>query len=155
MVANKLSSLGLPSDIASRAERFGRAAASGEMADVARSSERDLSAVLDAYGVVEEGLSVATLEGVLSRQGAAERWDRWQLDLLADDVARARAEAAIRALRSYPDEPGGPAGRQWLAAHSALLARPLRLVRELGGSTAPPLSLLTLAVRALGEAVRA
>ena len=125
------------------------------MADVARSSERDLSAVLDAYGVVEEGLSVATLEGVLSRQGAAERWDRWQLDLLADDVARSRAEAAIRALRSYPDEPAGPAGRQWLAAHSASLARPLRLVRELGGSTAPPLSLLTLAVRALGEAVRA
>ncbi len=155
LVANKLAALGLPTDVASRAERFDRAAASGEMADVARSSERDLSAVLDAYGVVEEGLSVATLQGVLSRQGAADRWDRWQLDMLADDVAQARANAAIRALRSYPDEPGAPAARRWLAAHSTLLARPLRLVHELGEPTAPPLSLLTLAVRALGEAVRA
>ena len=154
-VAKRLSSLGLPSDVALRAERFYRTAAAGEMADVARSAGRDLAEVLDAYTVVEGGLSLTTLEGALSRQGPSDRWDRWQLDLLSDDLARARADAAIRALESYPDEPGGDAARRWLAARSDSVARTVLLVKQVREVALPPLSLLTLAVRALSEAVRA
>jgi glutamate dehydrogenase len=166
LVANRLSSLGLTDDLALQAERFGSTAAAGEVAEVARSSERDLEAVLEAYAAVEDGLSLATLQGALRRQGAdrpdridrpdrPDRWDRWQLDLLADDLARSRADAATRALRSYPDQPGGDAGRRWLAARSESLAPALLLVTQVGRATSPPLSLVALAVRALGEAVRA
>jgi glutamate dehydrogenase len=154
-MAKGLSSLGLSDDVALRAERFYRAAAAGEMADVSRGSGRELAQVIDAYAVIEGGLSLPTLQGTLYRQVAADRWDRWQLDVLADDLARSRAEAATRALRSHPDEPGGDAARGWLAARSASMARPLALVKELREAASPALSLLTLAVRALGEAVRA
>jgi NAD-specific glutamate dehydrogenase len=109
--------------------------------------------VLQAYAVVEGGLSLATLQGALNRESPSDRWDRWQLDLLADDLARARADAAIRALQSYPDAPGEDAARRWLAAHPDSIDHTLLLVKRVRDVAVPPLSLLTLAVRALGDAV--
>jgi glutamate dehydrogenase len=152
-VAKELSSLGLPSEVARRAERYYRTAAAGEIADVARAADRDLTDVLQAYAVVEGGLSLATLQGALSGESPSDRWDRWQLDLLSDDLARARADAAIRALQSYPDTPGEDAARRWLAAHSDSVEHARLLVKQVREVAVPPLSLLTLAVRALGGAV--
>ncbi|HXW78029.1 MAG TPA: NAD-glutamate dehydrogenase domain-containing protein [Acidimicrobiales bacterium] len=152
-VAKELSSLGVPGEVALRAERFYRTAAAGELADVARLADRQLADVLDAYAVVEGGLSLSTLQGAVGRQSPSDRWDRWQLELLADDLARARATAAIRALQSYPDASGGDAARRWLEARPHAVEHMLLLVKHVREVPAPPLSLLTLAVRALGEAV--
>ncbi len=153
--AARLSALGVPEDMASRAERLGWAAVTGELADVARTAERDLPDVLEAYLVIEEGLSLSRLQDAVSRQDVPDRWQHWQLDLLSDDIARIRSDAVIRALRSRPATPGADAAREWLAAQAASLSRASKLIQRVGPASLPNFWLLTLAVRALGEAVRA
>lgn len=148
-----LSGLGIPADVARRAQRFKWAAAVGELAEVARAAGCEMGPVVDAYGVVDEALSLPALQHALG-QGASDRWERWQLHLLADDVARARADAVTKALLAYSEAPSGQACRQWLAMRSGPLARVSFLVNQLGPGPAD-VSLLALAVRALSETVQA
>jgi glutamate dehydrogenase len=153
LLATQLTGQGAPDEVATRAACMTRAAAVGEWAEVARASERDLEAVIGAYAVVGEGLGQRGVEEALHRRETSDRWERWELDLLGDDLARTRAVAVRRALESRPDVPGDEAGREWLAMRPGPLAHAAALVNQLGPR--PNLSLLALALRALGEAVRA
>jgi glutamate dehydrogenase len=164
-LAVALTASGVPGEVASRAALLVRDAAVGELAEAAREAERAIGPVTAAYVVFESELSLPGLARALSRQETADRWERWQLDLLADDLARARVIAVTRALQSRPDAAGEDAAREWLAmrpgplAHASGLAQRLSPEGEAKGSGAKQtnvsLSLVAMAVRALGEAVRA
>ena len=154
-LAVELTSLGVPEALASRAARLVRDAAVGELAEAARASGRDLATVTDAYPVIEEGLNLRALENALGQRETADRWHRWELDLMADDLARTRVVAVTRALQANPDATGAEAAREWLAMRPGPLARTSDLVNRLRSVTGGRLSLLALALRALSEAVRA
>jgi glutamate dehydrogenase len=150
-----LVALGAPEDVAAPVAGMVRDAAVGELAEIARASDRDLEAVTQAYAVIEEGLSLQFLENELSERENSDRWQRWELDLLADDLARSRVVAVTRALQSHPDATGDEAAREWLAMRPGPLARASGLVDRLRLAHSGQTSLLTLALRALSEAVRA
>ena len=57
-VAAELVAAGAPEELAARVARLARDAVVGELAEVARASERDLDTVAQAYAVIEEGLSL-------------------------------------------------------------------------------------------------
>ncbi|HTT88176.1 MAG TPA: NAD-glutamate dehydrogenase domain-containing protein [Acidimicrobiales bacterium] len=175
--AAALTAMGVPDDVAARVAGLLRDAAVGELAEAARSSDHEVGPVSGAYAAVEEGLSLARLEEALTGRETSDRWERWELDLLADDLARARVVAVTRALQFRPDVGGVEAAREWLAMRPGPLAHASDLVDRLGpesahretgprwsgtrgtgaggGSPDPPLPLLALALRAVGDAVRA
>jgi glutamate dehydrogenase len=166
-LAAALVALGLPEEVAARLAQLVRDAAVGELAEAARASEREVGPVASAYAAVEEGLSLVGLERALSRRDTSDLWERWELDLLADDLARSRVVAVTRSLQSHPDFAGADAARHWLAVRPGPLAHARDLIDHLGpepGAKGPgakkvgadlSLPLLALTLRALGEAVRA
>jgi NAD-specific glutamate dehydrogenase len=125
----------------------------GEVAEVARSSGKELQVALEAYRTVSAGLSLTGLSEVLRSRATLDRWDRWQQHALADDLARLGTAAAIAALAHYPDLPGGDAGREWLTENRAALAPAAALVDEAQRTAAVNLSLASLAVRSLAEVI--
>ncbi|MGA3219626.1 MAG: NAD-glutamate dehydrogenase domain-containing protein [Acidimicrobiales bacterium] len=146
--------LGVPAEVAGRAQRLALLASVGELAEAARNAGRPLEAAVDACPVLEEGLCFRPLLGALRRRPAPDRWQRWQLHSLADDLARSRVVALVEALGRHPLLDGRAAAREWLGERAAALARVSRLAHQV--ELAPPsLSLITLAVRAVGDAVAA
>ncbi len=154
-VAAELAALAVPDAAASRVAALARSAAVGEWAEVARAAERDLETVAQAYRVVEAGLALEGVEKALSQRETLDRWERRQVDLLGDDLARTRSIAVTRALQSHPDVSGDEAAREWLAMRPGPLASASALVSRARPGTAPSLALLALVLRALGQAVRA
>ncbi len=171
-LAATLAALGAPEEVAGRVAQLVRDAAVGELAEAARASEREVGPVSSAYAALEEGLSLVGLERALNGRDTSDLWERWELDLLADDLARSRVVAVTRALQSHPDIAGAEAARQWLAQRPGPLAHTLDLIDQLepvtgakgAGAKGPggkrvganlSLALLALTLRALGEAVRA
>jgi glutamate dehydrogenase len=152
---SELVRLGAPADVAGRAEALGFLAWAGELADVVRVSGRGLAEVEDARPVVEEDLSFPLLLEALRRYPVADRWERWQLHALADDLARIRATALAEALRRHPLLTGADAVREWAGERTGALDRVSVLARRAGAAGPPNLSLLSLAVRAAEEALRA
>jgi NAD-specific glutamate dehydrogenase len=111
--------------------------------------------VLEAHRAIDAALSLRLLHQKLRDRAGPERWERWQSHMLSDDLAYARAEAATRALASYPEEGGPEAARKWLASKSGPLAQASSLARRFEASRVSSLSLGALAVRALVTAVGA
>jgi glutamate dehydrogenase len=155
---SELVRLGAPPDIAGRAQRLALSASVGELAEAARAAGRELGVVMDARSALEEGLLLPRLLGALRLRPAADRWERWQAHSLADDLARSRAAALAEALRGHPRLGGSAAAQAWLGERTAALHRVSFLARQVegAGQPSPPLlSLLSLAVRAVRDAVQA
>ena len=151
----QLVALGAPEDLSVRIAQLVRDAAVGELAEVARATGRHLGDVMGAYEVVEEGLGLEALSNALAQRESLDRWQRWELDLLGDDLAHTRVAAVTRSLQAHPHDAGDQAAREWLAVRPGPLARTSQLVSRVGTGSAGGLAIPALALRALGEAVRA
>jgi glutamate dehydrogenase len=153
LLDGELVRLGAPAEVAARAQRLALLASVGELAWAARAAGRPLEVAVDACPVLEDGLCFRPLSG--GRRPAPDRWERWQLHSLGDDLARIRAVALAAALRSNPGLDGPEAARRWLGDRAATLRRPSLLAHQVEVAAPPSLSLMALAVRALGDAVEA
>jgi NAD-specific glutamate dehydrogenase len=80
--------------VAARAGRLAALASVGELAEAARAAGRPLEVAVDAYPVLEDGLCLRPLLGALRGRPAPDRWERWQLHSLADDLI----DLAVRAV---------------------------------------------------------
>ena len=100
-----LAGMGVPADVAARADALAVLAGVGELAEVARSTGRQLGTALDAHRVVEAELSLPWLTEALRGWPAPDRWQRWELHSLADDIAYIRVAAAI-STRAFPERRG-------------------------------------------------
>ena len=120
---DELVHLGVPAEVAARAGRLAPLASVGELAEAARAAGRPLEVAVDAYPVLEDGLCLRPLLGALRRRPAPDRWERWQLHSLADDLAESRGAALAEALRRSPSLDGRAAGHEWLAERAAALRR--------------------------------
>ena len=152
---NELVHLGVPAEVAARAGRLAPLASVGELAEAARAAGRPLEVAVDAYPVLEDGLCLRPLLGALGRRPAPDRWERWQLHSLADDLAESRGAALAEALRRSPSLDGQAAGHEWLAERAAALPRAALLAHRVEVGASPSLSLIALAVRAVGDTVEA
>jgi NAD-specific glutamate dehydrogenase len=152
---DELGALGVPAEVAARARRLGALASVGELAEAARAAGRPLGVAADAYPVLEDGLCLAPLLWALRRRPAPDRWERWQLRSLADDLAHSRGLALVEALRRSPSLDGRAAGHDWLAGRTASVRRACALAHRVEVGAPPSMSLIALAVRAVGDAVHA
>ena len=128
----------------------------GELGEAARAAGRPLEAAVAACPVLEDGLGLGSLLGALRQRPAPDRWERWQLHALADDLARSRAEALAQCLGRHPLLEGQAAAREWLGERpAAALRRASRLAHQVEVGAPPSLALIALAVRTVGDAVDA
>ncbi|MGP8208361.1 MAG: NAD-glutamate dehydrogenase domain-containing protein [Acidimicrobiales bacterium] len=148
--------LGVPAEVADRAQRLALLASVGELGEAARAAGRPLEAAVAACPVLEDGLGLGSLLGALRQRPAPDRWERWQLHALADDLARSRAEALAQCLGRHPLLEGQAAAREWLGERpAAALRRASRLAHQVEVGAPPSLALIALAVRTVGDAVDA
>jgi hypothetical protein len=91
----------------------------------------------------------------MRRRAAPDRWERWQLHCLADDLAQYRAVALAEAMRRFGSLDGPAAAHGWLGDKVAALRRVPVLAHQVDLAAPPSLSLIALAVRAVGDAVDA
>jgi glutamate dehydrogenase len=158
----ELTGLGVPEDLAIRAVRQYILASLGEVTEVARSSGRSLQVSFDAWRRADAELSLGLLSATLDAWPSPNRWQRWQLHLLGDEVADIRAGVASQAMAAFASDGGDKAVEMWLQARRGPLERALSLVFRMergetpsGGSSArpsgasPDIALATIAVRAL------
>jgi glutamate dehydrogenase len=155
LVDGELVRLGAPADVAARARRLTLLAAVGELAEAARTAGRPVEVAMSASAVLDEGLCARTLLGAMRRRAAPDRWERWQLHCLADDLAQYRAVALAEAMRRFGSLDGPAAAHGWLGDKVAALRRVPVLAHQVDLAAPPSLSLIALAVRAVGDAVDA
>ncbi len=154
-VDGDLEGLGVPVEAAARARRLGQLAAVGELAEAARTAGRPLDDAVSVSPVIEDGLCVPPLLAAVRRRPAPDRWERWQLHSLADDLVHYRAVAVGEALRRSRSLDGPAAAYGWLSEKTAALGRVSAMAHRVDVAAPPSLSLMTLAVRAVGDAVEA
>jgi glutamate dehydrogenase len=159
----EMTGLGVPEDTAVRAVRLRTLASLGEVAETARTSGRPLEVSFDAWRRTDAEFALGPLSANLDGWPSPNRWQRWQLHLLGDEVAEIRAGAAIQALTEFPSDPGEEAVEKWLQRRRAPLDRARSLVFRLdrgetssgvvssgpSGASVPDIALATIAVRAL------
>jgi glutamate dehydrogenase len=156
---DKLVGTGVPMGTATRVAQLTQLALAGRLAAIARSARRDLGAAQGALKVIEAKLGFAELRVSLEPTARSDQWERAQRHLLSDDLDAIAAEAAVRALEASPAEAGADAVEHWLGARSSQFERARALIDGLraaatGRAAVQDLALLSLIVRALGQAVR-
>jgi glutamate dehydrogenase len=147
--------LGAPVGIATRVAAGLRAGALGELGEVARATGRSLEEVAAAHDLAADGLGLARVARVFAGWQPAERWGRWHLHVLVDDLASLRASATEAALRAYPAMRAVDGVREWLGERRDAVSRAARLAEELELSPSPDLALASIALRAARAAVSA
>jgi glutamate dehydrogenase len=142
-------------ELASKAAKLPQLAAAGEVAWVARAADRPLPEAAEAHRSLSTELCLPSLIATLLGWPAPERWQRWQLHYLADDLAQLGADAAARALREHPSAPPGEAVSSWLTARQGPLARAGELAKLVLARPDQDIALASVCVRALQSAVTA
>ncbi|MHB1496533.1 MAG: NAD-glutamate dehydrogenase domain-containing protein, partial [Acidimicrobiales bacterium] len=147
--------LGVPVGIAGRTVAGTRAGALGELGEVARATGRSLEEVAAAHDLAADGLGLARVARVFAGWQPAERWGRWHLHVLVDDLASLRASATEAALKAHPGMTAVDGVREWLGERRDAVSRAARLAEELELSPSPDLALASISLRAARAAVPA
>lgn len=146
----ELGSAGVPAPRAEELARLEGLSVVGEVGSVSQRSGRAPAEALEAMGAVAQALNVGPLGRRLTGTAPADRWDRRQLHVLADDLGRGLAATATAALSSAAaGAKGAEAVSEFLGRRPRALQRSAALSR-LGAAPGPVnYSLLALAVRAV------
>jgi glutamate dehydrogenase len=115
--------------------------------------ERGAAEVADAFLRLGETLGVDRLETVLERSDAADPWARRQRGGLANDLRRLRRDAALTALRRFPDDDEPEAVRRFLRERPAALERVRAVAHEVESSDDAGLQAVAVAVRTIRDAI--
>ena len=130
------------------------AAAAGELGETARATGSGFQVAAEAYDLVVEGLGLDQVAEVLARWHPADRWERWQLHVLTEDLADLRTRAARAALASHPGRLRKDAVAAWLADRREAATGFLGLIGELRKAPAPNLSLASIALRGISAVLQ-
>jgi glutamate dehydrogenase len=114
---------------------------------------RDAAEVADAFLRLGETLGVDRLEIVLERSEAIDPWARRQRGGLANDLRRLRRDAALAALRRFPDYDEPTAVRRFLEERPSALARVRAVAQEVEGAEDAGLEAVAVAVRTVRDAI--
>lgn len=147
----ELKGVGAPEDVVDDIVRLTTLSVLGEVGTVARSSGRAPADAVRAMGAAAKALSVGPINRQLVGARPADRWDRRQLHMLADDLARALAATAAAALAAFPAEAGVGAVEAFLRQKAPAVSRLRSLARRVDAPGPANFSLLALCVRALAE----
>jgi NAD-specific glutamate dehydrogenase len=123
----------------------------GEAGWVHRASGRPLPDVIGALGAVADRLGLGSLGRALQAARPADRWDRAQAHLLADDLAREASVVAAAALSSHPGLDGPASVAAYLAHRPAAVARYQARALLVPPAGAVNLSLVALVSRSLAH----
>ena len=149
-----LVSLGAPKELSAETASLLLGQAAGEVGQVARATGRQPAPVVPAWRRVDAGLGLGPLSELLRGWPGAGRWQRWQLHVLADQLADTRVAISARALVAFPGEEGEQAVDRWLAAREQSVARATSLAARLRQAAAGnDIALATVAVAALSAIV--
>jgi glutamate dehydrogenase len=142
-----LSSAGVPPGLADAVAAVQAQAAIGELGEVARATGGSIAQVAASMKFVEASLGLDALGGAFASWEPPGRWQRWQLHMLADDLALLRARATKAAI--------GPGPEQWLEERRDFAQRSKDLATQARASKVPDLALGAVALRAAEVAVGA
>jgi glutamate dehydrogenase len=151
--AERLSEATVPPGLADQLACAGELIIGADVADLVRTTGRSAAGIAAAMLWVGESLGVDRL---LQRVRAAAAEDRWSTAVrrgLVDDLTDLRRLGAGRALRDHPDQPEPEAVIRFLAARVEPIGEVARLVSEVESEPQPRLDAVTVATRAVRQAI--
>jgi glutamate dehydrogenase len=148
-IAARLTSQGVPEDLARAHSLRADLALAPDMVAVAAATGRDLEDVAKVFFAVGAELRLDWLETELERVRAGSRMQRWALQAVREDAAHVRRELAQRAIEESPDRSPAEVVERFLHARSEGARRLAAFLRALAREGEPDLAGLTLAVREL------
>jgi glutamate dehydrogenase len=113
-------------------------------ADATGRSVEDAARTFFAVG---DALYIDWLEGRLRDLTATNRWHRWAIQAMEDDLLTVRRQVAVRILREAPDVPIDDAIAVFLSSRAEISARLARFMRSLAMEDVGDLAAMTVAVR--------
>ncbi|HEY8338468.1 MAG TPA: NAD-glutamate dehydrogenase domain-containing protein, partial [Egibacteraceae bacterium] len=139
--------------LADRIATLGELTLVPEVAAVARATEQQVAHVAAVFLALSELLPLDRVQEAVSRVDPVGHWERWQQRGLTDDLRQLRREAAARALAEHPDLPPDEAVTRFLAARHEAAERAEAIVARLDREVTGGLAAVSVAVRALREAL--
>ncbi|HEX2029371.1 MAG TPA: NAD-glutamate dehydrogenase domain-containing protein [Nitriliruptorales bacterium] len=153
--AQQLVSRGVDALMAARLESLADLEIAPDVAAVARTVERDVAGVAEAFLVIGEALGLPRLQRLLERVRPADRWARMERRGLADDLRAVQREAAHRALLAYPEVEEGEAADRFVASRRTAIQHAARLARVVDeDQDQVRLDAVSVALRAIRDALR-
>ena len=151
--AARYADLGLEPELAEAIAGLADLASVPDIAAVARSSRQPVRHVADVFFLLTEALPLDELGSALAAIDPQGHWERWQHRGLLDDLRELRRDAAARSITRHPDAVAEEAVDHYLAERQAALERAVVVTRALPRESDSPLAAVSVAVRALREAV--
>jgi len=151
--AETLSEAAVPPELADQLVCMGELAIGPDVADLVRSTGRSAAGIAAAMLWVGESLGVDRL---VARVRLATAEDRWSIAMrrgLVEDLTDLRRLGARRALGEHPDQPEPDAVIRFLAERVEQIGEVVRLVSEIEGEAQPRLDAVTVATRAVRQAI--
>ena len=151
--AARYADLGLDVELAEAIAGLGDLSSVPDVAAVARSSRQPVRHVADVFFLLTEALPLDVLGSALAAIDPQGNWERWQHRGLLDDLRELRRDAAARSIAGHPDAVAEEVVDRYLAERQAPLQRAVAVTGALARESDSPLAAVSVAVRALREAV--
>jgi len=151
--AERLTEANVPTSLADRLACAGELIIGADVADLVRATGRSVAGIAAAMLWVGESLGVDRLIQRVRLAVAEDRWSTAVRRGLIDDLTDLRRLGARRALRDHPDHSEPEAVIRFLAERVEQIGEVARLVSEVESEAQPRLDAVTVATRAVRQAI--
>ncbi len=145
---------GVPENIARNHASLSSLMFAPDVIDLARETGRRVAEVFDVYLHVGRAFGLDTLTGAARRVELGDRWDRWALWTIEEDLLSVRRRAAQRVIEVAGDKSGGAAVDAFLTARAGNVARLVRFMQTVDSEDdRADIPRLTVALRQVRAAI--
>lgn len=143
--------VGLDDDSAHRLAALPYCTAACDIVEVAGEAGASIRGAAATYFALDAALSLGRVRQWLETVAIRDRWDRLAAAGLADDLYRELRRLSLTVLAPGGDEDPAERVRRWVEADQRVRPRLQRLFADIDGATVVDLSMIAVAIRALGD----
>jgi glutamate dehydrogenase len=122
-----------------------------DIVEVAGEADASIRGAAATYFALDAALSLGRVRRWLETVAIRNRWDRLAAAGLADDLYRELRRLSLIVLAQAGDEAPGERVQRWIGANRRVLPRLERLFADIDSAAVVDLSMIAVAIRALGD----
>jgi glutamate dehydrogenase len=142
---------GLDAESAHRLAALPYCMAACDIVEVAGEAEASIRGAAATYFALDAALSLGRVRRWLEAAAIRNRWDRLAAAGLADDLYRELRRLSLIVLAQEGDDAPSEQVQRWVAANRRVLPRLERLFADIDSASVVDLSMIAVAIRALGD----
>jgi len=142
---------GLDADAAHRLAALPYFMAACDVVEVAAEADASIQGAATTYFALDAALSLQRVRRWLETVAIRNRWDRLAAAALADDLYRELRRLSLIVLAEPGDDTQAERAERWVAAHDRVVPRLERLFADIDSAAVVDLSMIAVAIRALGD----